>query len=254
MSLFKNDQGGGIDLGKNETASLFQTFIRCFLWLFASTAVCIVLFVGFIPGILGFMKKTDEYVKFLENVTAYEYTIARSYARSTNMNSSHVFYADSIVSKVLGERKERDSLVMESQTKINTGNDQDQKVSSDSVAKMDQLLRNLTQDRFFVCLREWATIWVSRLLILGISIFLFFPLMIAAFFIGEAACRTKMQDGIMPLPERAQWAGQALVWCMPIVVTIPAIPVPFNSAIVIPLSVMGCGWIVYIFRSNFVEF
>jgi hypothetical protein len=256
MGFFK-DNTTGVNPVSNESASLFQAIVRGTLWLLASTAMVLVVCVGLIPGVMGFNGKADTYVAYLEQVADHEYGLARSYARSTTLEHNHVAQADALVTKALGEERCRQAkgLVIDSSV------DKEQQYAEreaagqvDVVSKLDRLLNSYIQDRFMICLYSWSVIWFSRLLIFFVSFLCLAGLMAAYFFIGEAHARMKQGEGIMPLPERAQWAGRALIWGIPIIVTIPAIPIPFNSAIVIPLSMLLYCWVIHLFRSNFLEF
>jgi hypothetical protein len=173
MGFFK-DNTTGINPVSNETASLFQSIVRGILWLFASTAIVIVVCVGLIPGVMGMQGKADEYVAYLERVADHEYGLARSYARSTSLEHNHMAQADILVAKAMGDERARQGkgLVIESSAEERERQYVEREAAGqvDVVSKLDRLLNSYVQDRFMICLYNWSVIWFSRLLIFGVSL------------------------------------------------------------------------------------
>lgn len=252
-------------LPQNVHVKAIHLFFRVFVFLTTTPLMLLLICCVVIPMIAGAGKKSERYLEYLKSVTHYEREIGywnafaaigvsqgKDKPLSASELDTHYKNAERIVRSFFPESwlKKRGMIVgADDPTKT-----MDDKLSdSDVVGKMNKKMQEYIDDNFFLVFYESLIMVIARGgQIISMAI-LFLPLLVIAWFIGEAKSRADLKRGIVPKAARATMLWRMLQVYPPTIVALPFIPVAMNVVVVAPIILSLFAINVYLFRANMIE-
>ena len=180
--------------------------------------------------------------------------IPNPYATSTHVNA-----ARSLVDHIISEKyinDQRGVIVRRDTDQTDSKAIHDKAQNNGTVSEVAQIhmwLNEHVDDNTFAVMREMLIIWVSRMSATLSTILCFIPLVIVAFFLGEAKARLLEEEGNMPMAERSKMFSRFIYFLPPLVTTLPAIPLAWNILMIIPFIMVAFIIVIFYFRANFIE-
>ncbi|MCX8013932.1 MAG: hypothetical protein N3A02_06545 [Rectinema sp.] len=230
-----------------------------------STTIVVWLIAGIvIPMIAGAMKKGKEYIGYLHSVARHEEQVSMHYRlllsggdkeRALQMVDYYVA-ARQIVDRLFPpEKMEQRGLILQQGegTLSEEFEQQTGKTSSGVLTAVNKKAQEYMDDSFFPVAREILTVFLSRIGVVLSLLVVFLPLLLAAWFIGEAYSRARLKQGYVPKAARFVFFYRLLLVFPPTIFAVPGLPVAMNIYAVIPVLLLLTAVLIFFVRANFIE-